>query len=221
MRKPVGSRRTHAYRSGGIVYDPAAHREFVTGFRKRKQERRNKAAKDIEAAEKQSRRDERKQRRDVLRRTADRARGLYATSSDDENEREKLTSDGRGRQREAGEPGDSGVRVSRVYEGANDRLVTTTVTPIETFADANFSLRLPKKRVESAARRSKKGASDSVDPDGPSSGHSDDHPSSLKTAVRKRTRSAAKKHSKAKRHSAIEKTRRARRDMKASKAKAT
>lgn len=198
------------------MYDPAAHREFVTGFRKRKQERRTKAAKDIEAADKQARRDDRKHRRDVLRRTADRARGLYTASSDDEDDEDGVSGDAQKRPRGKGGADGKGVRISRVYEGANDASVTTTVTPIATFADSNFSLRMPKRRALKAFSKGNKEEPDNKPKSG-GDGSADGQASAILAAAPKRTRSAAKKHSKAKRHSAIEKTRRARREVKARK----
>jgi hypothetical protein len=192
--------------SGAVVYDPNAHREFVTGFRRRKQERRAQATRDIAAAEKQTRRDERKQRRAVLRRTADRARGLEAESSDDDDDDDVNM---------AGAPRGSGVLarggtgrgvrhakpagVSRVYDGAHDARVTTTVTPMQTFADAHFLSRLPKARpVKPDARAEPQGKGPSARP-----GNEADTGVSLIQVARKRTRSAAKKLSKMVRSTAV------------------
>jgi hypothetical protein len=164
--------------TGALVYDPEAHREFVTGFRRRKQERRTQAAKDIEANEKQTRRDERKERRAILKRTADRARGVNFDHSSDEDEaddKEVLKrgrgtvgagikakrapempivksggGEGRGRYKldATGAAASKPARVSKVYAATGDNAaqITTTVTPLQTFADSHFSARLPKSR---------------------------------------------------------------------------
>lgn len=50
-----------------VVYDEAAHREFVTGFRKRKEARRQHAAASATAAGKEARRQERRAKREVFR----------------------------------------------------------------------------------------------------------------------------------------------------------
>lgn len=205
--------------SGAVVYNPGAHREFVTGFRKRKQERRAQATKDIAIAEKQARRDDRKQRRAILKRTADRARGFADT--DDEDEEEAGDKDGKdGKGGKGGKDGKGGqgrgrgavkvglmarhrdkaraaesAPVSKVYDGANDARVTTTVTPIETYGDTNFLQRLPNAPRVPPPRKAAE-----VVPEG--------------EVGKKRTRSGAKKLSKMHRHSKIQKIRRDRQSKK-------
>jgi Nucleolar protein 12 (25kDa) len=158
--------------TGALVYNPEAHREFVTGFRRRKQERRSQAAKEIAETEKQTRRDERKERRAILKRTADRARGVnFDHSSDDEEcdtkdmkqtragassspaakaKTRPHANSGGGEGHGLCERAGAGIlqgRVSKVYSSADAAAqVTTTITPMQTFADAHFSARLPKSR---------------------------------------------------------------------------
>lgn len=203
------------------MYDPTAHREFVTGFRKRKQERRAQATKDIAANEKQARRDERKQKRAILKRTADRARGLIAESSDDDDETEggdAASGAGRGilvrkTKRKRNDGGGKPERISKVYDGANDAVVTTSVVPVQTYADAHFSSRLPKARKlppKLSIPKEKKAIVGT-------SGVGDDAVGeSVPVATRKRTKSSAKKLSKMHNHSRIQKIRRERRSNKAS-----
>lgn len=59
----MGPRRS----SASVVYDPDAHREFVTGFRKRKLQRRQHAEKKAAEQERQARIEERRQKREVIR----------------------------------------------------------------------------------------------------------------------------------------------------------
>lgn len=209
--------------SAAVVYDPTAHREFVTGFRRRKQERRAQATKDIAANEKQARRDERKQKRAILKRTADRARGLVAESSDDDDEEDDnvdgANGSGRGvlargvKRKRAGDEGKS-ERVAKVYDGANDAVVTTTVAPMQTYADAHFASRLPKVRAAAAPKASKSHGKEQ--PSGTAEGAAAPEVAFEAAVARKRTRSAAKKLSKMHNHSRIQKIRRERRSNKAS-----
>jgi hypothetical protein len=174
-----------------VVYDPGAHAEFVTGFRRRKQARRVQAAKENLAADKQARRDARKERRGVLRRTADRARG-NVTSSEDENAEEE-----RGNSVHQHPSANFGNRITQVYDGAGESVVTTVVAPMQTFADSHFNLRLPRKRISTglAVDESMTGSK----------------PQDLPAVVgRKLTNSGAKKLSKSNRHSRIAKIRRSR-----------
>lgn len=215
-RRPNSSRSSPA-----VVYDPSAHREFVTGFRKRKQERRAQATKDIAANEKQARRDERKQKRAILKRTADRARGLTADSSDDDEGAEGGNAASRGgrgilsrnakhKRTDVGEKQD---RVSKVYDGANDAVVTTTVVPVQTYADAHFSSRLPRVRKLTPNMSSVKEKKAVVGAKGAGDGVAGE---SAPAVTRKRTKSSAKKLSKMHNHSRIQKIRRERRSAKAS-----
>jgi hypothetical protein len=187
-----------------VVYDPGAHAEFVTGFRRRKQARRVQAAKENLAADKQARRDARKERRGVLRRTADRARG-NVTSSEDENAEEE-----RGNSVHQHPSANFGNRITQVYDGAGESVVTTVVAPMQTFADSHFNLRLPRKRNVHTTTK--------VDtPERISTGLAVDEsmtgskPQDLPVVVgRKLTNSGAKKLSKSNRHSRIAKIRRSR-----------
>jgi hypothetical protein len=188
---------------GRAVYDPGAHAEFVTGFRRRKQARRVQAAKENVAADKQARRDARKERRGVLRRTADRARGNV--TSEDENAEEE-----RGNSVHQQPSANFSNRITQVYDGAGESVVTTVVAPIQTFADSHFNLRLPRKRnvhtttkVDTAERISTGLAVDES--------MSGSKPQDLPAVVgRKLTNSGAKKLSKSNRHSRIAKIRRSR-----------
>jgi hypothetical protein len=199
--------------SARAVYDPGAHKEFVTGFRRRKQARRAQASKDIAAADKQARRDARKERRNVLRRTADRARG-FVTSSDDEQGNAADTADNsRGlAQGEGGEVGNKMTgRVTKVYDGLDESVVTTTVTPIQTFTDSHFDARLPQKRNMARCASLKSSACSAHSP---SRERTFERPQNLGASLRngrRMTHSGAKKLSKANRHSRIAKIKRNRR----------
>lgn len=206
--------------TSAVVYNPSAHREFVTGFRRRKQERRAQATKEIAANEKQARRDERKQKRAILKRTADRARGLIADSSDDDEDEAEDAATGTGRgilargtKRKRNGGGGKPERVSKVYEGVNDAVVTTSVVPMQTYADAHFSSRLPKVRTPLPNTPKPKGSG--VAPEASGTGD-DSGREPLPVVTRKRTKSSAKKLSKMHNHSRIQKIRRERRSSKAS-----
>lgn len=146
-------------KGNAIIYDPDAHREFVTGFRRRRQARRAKATHDAAVADKQARRDARRERRAFLRRTAARARGFSGDGSEDEAESvelgRKLQTGGDEENTKAMNEGDDvrtktttcdSPEISRSYPGKRDTFVTTTVTPFETFAETNFVSRLPNQR---------------------------------------------------------------------------
>lgn len=147
-------------------YDAAAHREYVTGFRRRKQARRARASRDLVVAEKQARRDARRQRREVLRKTAQRARGLPDDELDDGQTSEGQQDDIFDHGSMNGDdivipsaqvpsaPSNNTPNVVKTYSGANDVRITTTVSPIETFAEANFVSRLPKPRASVQAQAS-------------------------------------------------------------------
>jgi hypothetical protein len=188
---------------GRAVYDPGAHVEFVTGFRRRKQARRVQAAKENIAADKQARRDARKERRSVLRRTADRARGIESSSED-----EKAEGDQRyGVDEQACANVDN--RITRVYDGADESIVTTVVAPIQTFADSNFQSRLPRKRNANTTSKVDAPRRISTRRAGDESMISGSNPQELPVAVgRKLTHSGAKKLSKSNRYSRIAKIRR-------------
>lgn len=91
-----------------VVYDEAAHREFVTGFRKRKQARRQAAAANATATEKETRREERRARREVFR--------TEKEESDEEVE-------------------GKGTAEEFLYAGEGDALVTASVTPLNSRID--------------------------------------------------------------------------------------
>lgn len=90
-----------------VVYDPDAHREFVTGFRRRKQARRATAAARALESERETRRQERRVKREVFRRNLD---------QDDDDVGSEAEEEG----------------VQQIsYEGEGDVLVTASVTPLE------------------------------------------------------------------------------------------
>lgn len=102
-------------RAPAVIYDPDAHREFVTGFRSRKQARRQEAAASAATAEKEARRQMRKEKRDVLRAAADKSRGAF-DDSDDEAKAEEIG------------------REEITYQ-TDDTVVTAVVAPLETALD--------------------------------------------------------------------------------------
>ncbi len=110
-----------ARRSAAIVYDPAAHTEYVTGFRKRKQARRLEAQSAAAAAEKESIRIARREKRAVLRDAARRARG------------EVPDGDLEGGDNEAEE-----AEVQEYSIGEGDAVVTTVVSKIDSNVDTSF-----------------------------------------------------------------------------------
>lgn len=87
------------------------------------------------------------------------------------------------------------VSVSKVYDGAGEAKVTTTVTAIETFGDANFLRRLPNAPPVPPPRRKEEGEG-------------------LVEVGKKRTKSGAKKLSKMHNHSKVQKIRRDRKTAK-------
>lgn len=92
------------------MYSPEAHREFVQGFRKRKQERRQKAKADIEAAEKQARRDSRREKREFVREHRKSVMGHDSSSDEDETAAESQVT---------------------TFAGEGDSVVTAVVQPME------------------------------------------------------------------------------------------
>lgn len=77
MPRPIYRRRVPP----PVVYDPDAHREFVTGFRRRKQARRQQALTIEKEKIKEERRQKRQERRDVIKETKERSVG-YALPDD-------------------------------------------------------------------------------------------------------------------------------------------
>lgn len=102
-------------RAPAVVYDPDAHREFVTGFRSRKQARRQQAAESAASAEKDARRQLRKEKREVLREAAEKSRGAFDDSDDDVK-------------------ADEICREETTYQ-TDDTVVTAVVAPLETAID--------------------------------------------------------------------------------------
>ncbi|KAI0558307.1 Nucleolar protein [Gracilaria domingensis] len=91
-----------------VVYSAEAHREFVTGFRQRKQQRRQEAQKRAAEQQKKEKREERKQRRDVFRANREQIQ------ADSEDEQEDTKS----------------VRQSTQFQGP-DGVVTAVVQPLD------------------------------------------------------------------------------------------
>lgn len=102
-------------RAPAVVYDPDAHREFVTGFRRRKQARRQEAAASAASAEKEARRQMRKEKREVLRATAENFRD-NSDDSDDDAKADEIS------------------REETTYQ-TDDAVVTAVVAPLETAID--------------------------------------------------------------------------------------
>lgn len=90
-----------------VFYDEAAHREFVTGFRRRKQARRQSAAVKAAAAEKEARRQERRAKREVLR-------TRLVVSDDDDDDRDEENAE------------------ETTYQGEGAVVVTASVVTMET-----------------------------------------------------------------------------------------
>lgn len=103
-------------RAPPVVYDPDAHREFVTGFRRRKQARRQEAAASAASAEKENRRAMRKEKRDVIRATAEKAREYSDDDADEDATAAEIS------------------REETTYQ-TDDAVVTAVVAPLETAID--------------------------------------------------------------------------------------
>lgn len=103
-------------RAPPVVYDPDAHREFVTGFRRRKQARRQEAAASAASAEKEARRATRKEKREVLRATVEKAREYSDDDSDEDATAAEIS------------------REETTYQ-ADDAVITAVVAPLETAID--------------------------------------------------------------------------------------
>lgn len=126
-----------------LIYDPKAHNEFVTGFRRRKEARRAEGKKAAKAAERVAIITARKEKRDIINATLARARGFEL--SDSENE------EGSPDDRDAIE---RTARQSTTYRADdNDAVVTTSVTPIETLADTRFMACRPKTVTRASSDR--------------------------------------------------------------------
>ncbi|KAG7666630.1 hypothetical protein NADE_003573 [Nannochloris sp. 'desiccata'] len=78
------SKRKQRNKALEIVFDPSAHKEYITGFRKRKQARRKDALSNLEKKQRQQRIEERAERRLAQKEQLNLAK--YATDSDQEEE---------------------------------------------------------------------------------------------------------------------------------------
>lgn len=115
-----GSHFSRSSRQGAAVaYNPLAHAEFVTGFRKRKNARRLEAQAKATEAEREKLRLARKEKREFIQETAARMR---STISEDEGEIEELV---------------HVTEKSYVLEG-EDTVVTTTVSKMATSPHKNL-----------------------------------------------------------------------------------
>lgn len=110
-------------RGAPVVYDPEAHTEYVTGFRRRKQARRLEAQHKAAVKEKETLRDARRERKEFFRETAERVRGV---ASPDGNASDAHESDA--------------VRtaITEYSLGGGEAVVSTVVTSIDTDADTTF-----------------------------------------------------------------------------------
>mmetsp|Transcript_784 Transcript_784/g.1784 ORF Transcript_784/g.1784 Transcript_784/m.1784 type:complete len:222 (-) Transcript_784:2643-3308(-) len=95
-----------------VTFDPEQHREFITGFRKRKQQRRSKALREIQEKERKQRLQDRAERRAKLKEDLglDDKWGVHDSSSEDDKE-----------------DADANPSDVKVYEGKG---VMTTVTTV-------------------------------------------------------------------------------------------
>lgn len=98
------------YRAPPLVYNPEEHREFVTGFRKRKEARRQEALAAAVELEKQARRDDRQQRRDFMKSNR---KMVLGEDSEDEEEVQQ-----------------AGGEVT-TFDGEGGSVVTAVVAPME------------------------------------------------------------------------------------------
>lgn len=120
-------KRKRASKGLEVVFDPEEHKDYLTGFHKRKVERRHKAQQEIAEKEKKQRLEDRAEKRAKLREDLDLKR--YETPSDSEGVSED----------EEGVPG-RGVRVFK-----NDEAVTTvTVTSVFLNSDEEREAAAPK-----------------------------------------------------------------------------
>ncbi|KAL4537194.1 hypothetical protein Ndes2526B_g04897 [Nannochloris sp. 'desiccata'] len=78
------SKRKQRNKALEIVFDPSAHKEYITGFRKRKQARRKDALSNLEKKQRQQRIEERAERRLAQKEQLNLAK--YSTDSDQEEE---------------------------------------------------------------------------------------------------------------------------------------
>lgn len=76
------SKFTSRHAAASVVYNEKAHRDFVMGFRRRKQARREEARVQAAEQEKQMRREVRKQKRALMKETRERASGILNSNSD-------------------------------------------------------------------------------------------------------------------------------------------
>lgn len=102
-----------------VVYDPSAHREFVTGFRARKAARRERAIAQAAENEKQAKIEDRRERREFLKES--RERFLQSVREDDSDEEDEENEENQVERREYdGEENEEGTEK-----------VTTIVTPLD------------------------------------------------------------------------------------------
>lgn len=113
-------------RAEAVVYDPAAHTEFVTGFRRRKQARRMEAQHKAAVAEKESLRTARREKREFLRGAAQRAR-----AGPDDAEPDESAADGKQDETE-------GAGVQEYAVGDGEAVISTVVTKMDSGADTTF-----------------------------------------------------------------------------------
>lgn len=120
-KKPYPHR---AKRGASLVYDPLAHAEYVTGFRKRKNARRLEAAAKNAETEKEKLKEARRDKREFIRESASRMRGHVGGSSvpGDDDEEEK----------------DNEEKEEYQADDDVDTVFTTTVTKMDTAKDTSF-----------------------------------------------------------------------------------
>lgn len=107
--------------SAAVVYDPKAHRNFVTGFRARKAARRERAIAEAAEQHNESRLEARKERREFLRES--RQKFLQAANSDSEGDDEN---NGKKEKEEQ-----MVIRHEYNNKEEDDGKVTAVVTPLE------------------------------------------------------------------------------------------
>lgn len=116
-RKPRNALVRSSKKGAPVVYDPLAHAEYVTGFRKRKNARRLEAQAKAAEAEKEKRREFRRDKREFIRESAQRMRGIPVD--------------------EEGSDKDAEPTVEETYDDG-DTVVTAIVSKIDTSADTSF-----------------------------------------------------------------------------------
>ncbi|KAK9804576.1 hypothetical protein WJX73_001380 [Symbiochloris irregularis] len=124
LAAPHVSKRKRKHTGAPVVFDPQHHKEYITGFRQRKLDRRNRAKKQLEAKARRQRIDERAERKAKQRKELNLER--YETASEDESS-EKA-------QLQAAPVAEGGT--VRQYQ-AGTMLTTVTTAPVSLHSDSD------------------------------------------------------------------------------------